>query len=235
MTAFGVPRRHYRSTDSTNARARELAEAGVPHGAVITADEQSAGRGRRGRSWFAPAGRALLYSAILRPLNDRPLLPLAVPLAVAEAVESLAPLACRLKWPNDVWVQDRKLAGVLIEGRPEGDGGGWAVIGVGLNVAITDEEFPDDLRRPATSIRNGVRVEEALAALNDRLSDWIDADNDRTLTAFRERDALKGREISWDGGSGVAAGIDADGHLLVTAAGGSTVAIGAGQVDLRIG
>ncbi len=76
--------------DSTNTRARELAAAGAPHGTVVTADEQTEGRGRQGRSWSAPAGKALLYSAILRPLGERPLLPLAAGLAVCEAAEELA-------------------------------------------------------------------------------------------------------------------------------------------------
>src|SRR5436853_2788804 len=89
---FGNPHRHYRSTDSTNTRARELAAAGAPHGTVITASEQTAGRGRKGRTWTAPPNKALLYSAIVRPLEDHhTLLPLAVPLAVCEAAEQLNP------------------------------------------------------------------------------------------------------------------------------------------------
>ena len=85
------PHRHYRSTDSTNTRARELAAAGAPHGTVVTAGEQTAGRGRQGRTWTAPPGKALLYSAIVRPLEDRHMmLPLAVPLAVCEAAEAAA-------------------------------------------------------------------------------------------------------------------------------------------------
>src|SRR3954464_4771732 len=114
---FGLPHRHYRLTDSTNSRARELAEAGAPQGTVVTAGEQSAGRGRQGRSWTAPPGKALLYSAVLRPLDERHmLLPLAVPIAVCAAAESLRPeVECTIKWPNDVWVEGRKLAGILIE------------------------------------------------------------------------------------------------------------------------
>jgi len=119
--AFGAPHRHYARTDSTNTRARELAEALAPHGTVVTAGEQSAGRGRQGRTWTAPPGKALLYSAILRPLDERHLLlPLSVPLAVCEAAESLKPgLECAIKWPNDVWVEGRKLGGILIEARPQ--------------------------------------------------------------------------------------------------------------------
>jgi BirA family biotin operon repressor/biotin-[acetyl-CoA-carboxylase] ligase len=231
MTTFGSPRRHFRNTDSTNARARELAEAGAANGTIVTADEQSAGRGRQGRSWFAPPGSALLYSAILRPADpgDRPLLPLSVPLALADAVEALAPVRCEVKWPNDVWIDGRKVGGVLIEGKP----GSWAIVGVGLNVAV--DEFPEELRDTATSVGHDATVEAALAALNEGLLDWIDADPDRVRDAFAKRDALCGREISWDGGSGVAAGIDDVGHLLVALSGGGTVALGAGEVHLRLG
>src|SRR5215475_10641454 len=100
--SFGTPHRHFRQTDSTNTRARELAAAGAPHGTVVTAAEQTAGRGRQGRTWTAPTGKALLYSAVVRPLDQRhALLPLAVPIAVCEAAEELAPgTPCRAKWPN---------------------------------------------------------------------------------------------------------------------------------------
>ena len=92
MPEFGAPHRHFSRTDSTNTRARELAEAGAPHGTVVTAGEQSEGRGRQGRVWTAPAGKGLLYSAVLRPLDERHLLlPLSVPIAVCEAAESLRP------------------------------------------------------------------------------------------------------------------------------------------------
>jgi BirA family biotin operon repressor/biotin-[acetyl-CoA-carboxylase] ligase len=231
---FGAPHHHLRVTDSTNARLRELAAAGAPGGTVVTAGEQSAGRGRQGRSWFAPAGSSLLYSALLRPLGDRPLLPLAVPLAVAEAAESLAPeISCELKWPNDVWVEGRKLAGVLIEGRPEA-GGGWAVIGVGLNVSIASGEFPAELRATATSIGRDVAVGAALEALNQSLGEWVEAEPARILAGFRERDALRGRPLSWEGGAGTAAGIDDRGHLLVDTGTGAPVELGAGEVHLRL-
>jgi BirA family biotin operon repressor/biotin-[acetyl-CoA-carboxylase] ligase len=231
-SSFGSPHRHFASTDSTNARAKELAEAGAPGGLVVTAGEQSAGRGRQGRGWFAPAGGALLYSALLRPLGDRPLLPLAVPVAVCEAAESLAEIRSEVKWPNDVWVEGRKLAGILIESRPEPGGGGWGVIGVGLNVAIADEEFLPELRDTATSL-DGVEVADALEALNPALGEWVDRDPASVLEEFRARDALKGRAISWDGGSGEAAGVDDSGHLIVSTAEGE-IALGAGEVHLSV-
>jgi BirA family transcriptional regulator, biotin operon repressor / biotin---[acetyl-CoA-carboxylase] ligase len=234
---FGAPRRHYRLTDSTNQRARELA-ASAPSGTIVTASEQTAGRGRRGRQWTAPAGKAVLCSALLSPLDARHLLlPLAVPLAVCEAVESIAPLKCRVKWPNDVWAGERKLAGILIEAQPPD----WAVIGTGLNVSIEPDEFPADLRQPATSIGHGVTTEGALAAVCEKLGEWVDADADRVLEEFRERDALRGREIGWVGaggdegdGSGVADGIDERGNLVVVSGEGERLSLGSGEVTLRL-
>jgi BirA family transcriptional regulator, biotin operon repressor / biotin---[acetyl-CoA-carboxylase] ligase len=276
---FAWPHRHFRVTDSTNARARELVETGAPHGTVVTADEQTAGRGRQGRTWTAPPGKALLYSAILRPLDERHLLlPLAVPLAVCEAAEELAPgVECQIKWPNDVWVEGRKLAGVLIEAKPQR---GWAVIGVGLNLSISPDEFPPDLRDTAVSLfapnegsrgevwgmpREAAHRRETLAAkplqhsersaseanpgtspdltaapftaarvLSRHLDHWTIADTDTILATWRKRDALRGHEVSWEGGSGVADGIEDSGDLVVVAAGGDRVVLGAGEVHLRL-
>jgi BirA family transcriptional regulator, biotin operon repressor / biotin---[acetyl-CoA-carboxylase] ligase len=230
---FGAPHRHFSRTDSTNTRARELAEAGAPHGTVVTAGEQSEGRGRQGRTWTAPPGKALLYSAVLRPLDERHLLlPLAVPLAVCEAAEALqAGLECSIKWPNDVWVEGRKLGGILIEARPQD---GWAVIGVGLNLAIETDEFPPELRDTATSLRGGATREEARAALDAALGRWVEEDAEKILAEWGARDALRGREIAWDDSSGVADGVDDRGSLLVLTAGGDRVALGAGEVHLRL-
>jgi BirA family biotin operon repressor/biotin-[acetyl-CoA-carboxylase] ligase len=236
VTVFGNPRLHLRLTDSTNDRARQLAEGGAPSGTLVTADEQSAGRGRRGRVWSAPAGAALLCSAILRPLElEHVLLPLAVPVAVCEAIESVAPVEARIKWPNDIWIDEAKVSGVLIEARPPD----WAVIGIGVNVAIGPGQFPADLRWPAASIGHGASVDTVREALCAALGQWVEAPQERTLTEFRSRDALAGREVSWEGagaepGSGVAAGIDERGNLVVEPKGGDRLALGSGEVSLRL-
>jgi BirA family transcriptional regulator, biotin operon repressor / biotin---[acetyl-CoA-carboxylase] ligase len=244
---FGNPHRHFRRTDSTNSRARELAAAGAPHGTVVTATEQTAGRGRQGRTWTAPPNKALLYSAIVRPLEEHHMmLPLAVPLAVCEAAEQLNPnLECKVKWPNDVLVENRKLSGALIEARPQD---GWAVIGIGLNLSIEEHEFPVELRGRAVSIfTDDRRTQERgsagpspllsagpplLGPLNQRLNHWVQAEPDEVLTEWRKRDALRGREVEWDGGSGVADGVDDRGYLVVLTPGGDRIALGAGEVHL---
>jgi BirA family transcriptional regulator, biotin operon repressor / biotin---[acetyl-CoA-carboxylase] ligase len=224
---FGQPHRHFASTDSTNTRARELATAGAPHGTIVTAAEQSAGRGRQGRTWTAPPGKALLYSAVVRPLEERHLmLPLAVPLAVCAAAEELRPgIECGVKWPNDVHLDGRKLAGVLIEARPQD---GWAVVGVGLNLTIAPEEFPPELRETATSLG----AEISPQALSRHLARWLEADPATVLAGWRQRDVLRGREVSWDSGTGVADGVDERGYLLVVTADGDRVAVGAGEIHI---
>jgi BirA family transcriptional regulator, biotin operon repressor / biotin---[acetyl-CoA-carboxylase] ligase len=239
---FGHPHHHYRRTDSTNARAKGLAAAGAPGGLVVTAEEQSAGRGRRGRSWFGPPGASLLYSALLRPFDGDPMLSLAAPLAVCEAAEEVAPVRCQVKWPNDVWIEDRKVAGILVEARPEE---GWAVIGVGLNVAVPPEDFPVELREIATSLmpteaeqgpppEGAPTVDGLLPVLNRALGRWINASRDEVLNAFRSRDALSGRRVSWEGGEGTADSVDGDGHLVVETDGGERKELGAGEVHLVV-
>ena len=220
---IGTPRVHHRLTDSTNERAKELAAAGAPHGTLVTADEQSAGRGRQGRIWTAPGGSAVLMSLVLRELDE--LLPIAAAVAVCEAV----PAEASIKWPNDVWIGGRKVAGILVEGRPQE---GWAVLGVGLNV--TTDAFPDELAETATSLRlAGVEttppqvIDDVLASL----SRWLDAPRDRVLAAWREHDALRGERIRWAGGEGIAGGIDDSGALLVETDDGP-VTLDAGEVHL---
>jgi BirA family biotin operon repressor/biotin-[acetyl-CoA-carboxylase] ligase len=216
VTALGRPRLHHREIDSTNRRARELASAGAPHGTLVTAGAQTAGRGRQGRRWEAPAGSALLCSLVLREFDA--LLSLRAGLAVAD----VAGEAARVKWPNDVQVDGRKVAGVLVEGRPHE---GWAVVGIGVNVSAAPD-LPDAaaLGRDDPEAVLG----ELLGALETRLGEPKEA----ALSALRARDALLGAEVRWEGGEGVAAGIDADGGLRVTTDTGERV-LSAGEVHLR--
>ena len=227
--ALGSPRVHHRLTDSTNERAKELADAGAPHGTLVTADEQEAGRGRQGRVWTAPPGSAVLMSLILRDLDERhALLPLAAAVAMCEACDGVSP-GPLVKWPNDVWIDRRKVAGILIEGRPQE---GWAVLGIGVNV--TTEAFPEELAEIATSLRlAGYEADPAsvLAALVSALDRWIGAPPEAVLEAWRSRDALRGERVRWADGEGVADGIDDSGALRVQTDDGP-VTLDAGEVHL---
>jgi BirA family transcriptional regulator, biotin operon repressor / biotin---[acetyl-CoA-carboxylase] ligase len=222
--SLGRPRLHLRHTDSTNARARDLAEHGAPHGTLVTASEQSAGRGRQGRTWSAPAGRALLFSLLLR--EPPRLLPLAAGVAVAEVVGAGA----RIKWPNDVLLDGLKVAGILVEGRPAE---GWAVLGIGLNVALRESDFAGELvGRAGTLGLEPDAIEPTLARLLDALDRWIAADPVAVLEAVRARDALLGQPVRWADGSGRAEGIDDEGRLVIVTGAGERVPLDAGEVHL---
>lgn len=214
---IGLPRVHHAVTDSTNERAKDLAAAGAAHGTLVTAGEQTAGRGRQGRGWVAPPDSSVLMSLVVREFD--PLLSLRAAVAVAETVGSE-----EIKWPNDVWLGGRKVAGILVEGRPAE---GWAVLGIGVNVLPV--EFPTELS--AVALDDGRSVSDVLSALLVSLDRWLRADE--VLPAWRRRDALRERDVSWDGGSGVAAGIDDSGALLVDTADGQ-LALQAGEVHLTL-
>jgi BirA family biotin operon repressor/biotin-[acetyl-CoA-carboxylase] ligase len=220
---IGSPRVHHRVTDSTNERAKELAATGAPHGTLVTADEQTAGRGRQGRVWTAAPRSAVLMSVVLRELDER--LPLTAAVAVADAL----PAEAAIKWPNDVWIGGRKVAGILVEGRPQE---GWAVLGVGLNVGT--ERFPAELAETATSLRlAGIEddTEAVLAATLRSLDAWLGAPPARVLEAWRSLDALKGERVRWADGEGIADGIDDSGALQVETPAGP-VTLDAGEVHL---
>ena len=223
MGGLGSPRLHLRRTDSTNERARELAALGAPHGTLVTASRQTAGRGRQGRSWVAPDGRGLLCSLLLR---DPPRL---LPLAAGVAVASVVGVPALVKWPNDVLVDGRKVAGILVEGRPQER---WAVVGIGLNVALQPEDFPPELRETAGTLGQGPEaIEPTLERPLEALEHWITASPEDVLEAFRTRDALLGRAIRWAGGEGRAAGVDPEGRLMVQTRQGR-MTLEAGEVHL---
>lgn len=220
---IGSPHVHHRLTDSTNERARGLAAAGAPHGTLVTADEQLAGRGRQGRVWTAPPRSAVLMSVVLRELTET--LPLAAAVAVCEAL----PVEAAIKWPNDIWIDERKVAGILIEARPLD---GWAVLGIGLNVST--EEFPPELHATSLALAGAdLSRDEALGALLRSLDVWLAAPAAEALAAWRERDALLGRTVRWENGGneGTAAGVDSSGALIVETADGH-VTLDAGEVHL---
>ncbi len=234
MGPLGHPRLQLRRTASTNDRARELALAGAPHGTLVTADEQTAGRGRQGRRWSAPAGSSVLMSVVLR-FTDAGGAPALLPLTAAVAVCDVAGPEARVKWPNDIVLVRpdgslAKLAGILTEGRPQE---GWAVLGIGLNVAVELRDLPEELRGAAASMGLSPKlVEPTLAQLLKDLERRLAAPTTATLDDLRARDALRGREISWSEGHGRAAGIEDDGRLIVASNDGRRVLLSAGEVHL---
>jgi len=225
---FGRPLRYVEETEST----QELLGPDDPEGALAVAEHQSAGRGRLGRRWTAPSGTAITASLLLRPPAGVPVqqLSLVAGLAVAETVEQALDLSAQIKWPNDVMVDRRKVAGVLAEARD-----GIVVLGIGLNVNQTRAELPEDARVPAASLRtvDGIEREHAplLADLLERLERhyeaWVAGGLDAVFDGIGSRDFLRGRRISVDGREGVGNGLDREGRLLV-----GDVAVASGEVEL---
>jgi BirA family biotin operon repressor/biotin-[acetyl-CoA-carboxylase] ligase len=237
------------STGSTNADLlARAADPGSPEGQVLVAEEQTAGRGRLGRSWSSVPGASLTFSVLLRPANvpaaRRGWLTLLAGVAVASAVRSVADVDAVLKWPNDVLIGDRKLAGILAEQTPDGSA---VVIGIGLNVATAPGELPvSAVGLAATSLRaEGATVsrEDLLLGTLDRLEHWYAAfranpepERSGLLDAYRALSGTLGRTVRVDlpAGrvvTGVARDIDAEGRLLVAEGpGDSGMPVSAGDV-----
>ena len=209
------------SAESTNDEVRTLAQAGAAEGLVVLAERQTAGRGRRGAAWFSPAGESLAFSVLLRPEEPKALWPrlaLAAGLAVAEAVEACGAHA-GIKWPNDVWIGQRKVAGILVEA-----GSDFAVVGIGLNVNTTG--FPPEVSEIATSLKiettqNFSRA-EVLAAVIRKFSArrrQIDHDFDELISAVRLRCVLTDKRVTLTTANGprtgIVEGIAAGGELLL--------------------
>lgn len=222
---WGVPllQVHDRVT-STNDHARELADRGAPHGTVVVAEEQTSGRGRRGRAWTAPPGTSLLLSMVLRPRSAgaETLLSLRLGIAAARAIESTVPVVVGVKWPNDLVVDGFKIGGILCEGAREAGRTVHMVAGIGINLRQQDSDWPEPLRGLAASLeaRAGAPVQTPLLT-GQLVAHWLVAAerdsarlDDRELDAFRRRDILFGRPISLDGEpAGVGQGIYPDGAL----------------------
>lgn len=230
---------------STNDAARGLAADGAPDGTVVVADEQTAGRGTKGRVWHSAKGLGLYVSILLRPASpqDVPLLPLAAGLAARDAVEASHGLAARLRWPNDILFEGRKLGGVLCEsvfagGRPE-----FAILGIGLNINHAPADFPADLRDTAVSLAlalgrpaDPALVFDALiAAVDRRLAVLARGDGSALIRSFNARSALRPGDpilVSFDGPPVPFAyeGIGPDGALLVRDAAGALLRFASAEV-----
>ena len=229
-TTFGRSFRYYDEIESTNAEAKSLANSGAPEGTVVIAECQSAGRGRLGRRWTSPAGKGLLFSVILRPsvpMSEAHLLTLVAAAAAADGIETQVAVDVQIKWPNDLYVGDRKVGGILMEVAGEQDEVEWVIVGIGVNVNTEYSELPVALRRSATSLKmmTGATVDRSdllaalLLSLEQRYGEASSAGFDSALRAFRERDYLLRRAVSVQTREGAitgeATGIDDRGALLV--------------------
>lgn len=234
---------HYASLPSTNAAVLEEAEKGAPEGLVIVANEQSEGRGRRGRSWFSPGGPGLYFSILLKPRCPEEhfsLLPLAIGVGVANGLEKLGIKEIGVKWPNDVQISGRKAGGILVESRSI-DSVRTAIVGVGLNVV--NREFPPELEETATSLLlatgaehdNGEVLSLLLGEIERFYSDLCLGRNEELVSELRRLDVLRGKPVTIGAGeeiTGKANGIDENGRLILEMPDGQIQLINSGEVVL---
>jgi BirA family transcriptional regulator, biotin operon repressor / biotin---[acetyl-CoA-carboxylase] ligase len=225
--SLGEPRIDVDSCESTQT----LLDPSMPEGALAVADHQTAGRGRLGRSWEAPPGTALLCSVLLKPPPPREAreLSLVAGIAVADALELLIGLAVQIKWPNDVMLRRRKVAGCLAELR---DGG--VVLGIGINVKQTREQLPDGAGSLYTLTGREFDREQLLTQLlrdlERRYGDWAAGGLDAVYEGLGPRDFLRGRRVSVDGTSGTVVMIARDGRLEIATSDHDVESIESGEV-----
>lgn len=243
----GHPVKFYDAVDSTNLRAMQEAESGAPEGTLIVADMQTAGRGRRGRSWQSPAGTNVYFTLILRPdykPDKTSMVTLVMALAVAEGIEAACGLQTQIKWPNDIVINGRKVCGILTEMRAERDSVQHVVVGAGVNVGL--QAFAPELAEKATSLQAecGVRVSRASLMVHVMkafekyygiFQDTLDLSGLRekyeSLLVNRDREV----HVLDPGGdfAGVSRGINNAGELLVELPDGKLVTVYAGEVSVR--
>lgn len=233
-------------TDSTNNYAKKLASAGAVHGTVVAADRQTAGRGRIGRTFVSPPGTGLYMSVIIRPefgLDCAPMITAAAACAVAEAVEKLCGKGVRIKWVNDIYMNGRKICGILTEASLglEMNSLDYAIIGIGVNVGDASSVLGEELSRIATSIEaetgklinRSLLCAEILASLEIYLSKVESRD---FLDDYRRRELLTGHEITANvGGTGIsgrALGVDENANLIVKLPDGTERHLSSGEANL---
>jgi len=245
---FGRPAHHFDSIDTTMREAAQLARDGCPEGTVVTAAQQTAGRGRLGRTWLSEPGGGLYVSLVLRPdiaAGAAPVLTLVVGLGVAEAVQTQTGMSCDIRWPNDILIGERKCAGILVEMETDQERVAHVIVGVGLNLNYKD--FGPDLENLATSllIETGRRFEAdsilqpMLDAIRDNYEIYLDRGKEPVLDAFsRASSYVSGRRVVVVGSDndrapdrrGTTAGLDANGMLLLRDDAGRVEPVLAGSV-----
>lgn len=235
-------------TTSTNEAAAALARDGAPHGTVVVADSQTAGRGRLGRHWHSPGGRNLYGSVVLRtmPAQEQQTrwlswIPLLAALAVGRAVQAMTDLKPSVKWPNDILIGQRKVGGILCESSGIGTDHAAVIVGIGVNVNLREDEFPEELRSIATSLLAEARrpfdrsalLAALLLELETRCESFLDGRHEDILKEYVLRCSTIGRRVQVELAHGeqfvgTAESIQADGSLRV-------VRTDHGPVDIRAG
>ena len=240
---------YYEETGSTNIDAKRLAEEGALHGTTVVADKQSQGRGRRGRSWQSPSGSAVYMSIALKPdfaPDKASMLTLVMALSVVEAITELTGLEAAIKWPNDIVVNGKKVCGILTEMSAEPDYIHYVVIGVGINVNNQTQDFEDEVRQIATSLKIEADKTISRAAMVERILFYFEKNYDtfvRKLDLSELQEAYQKYLINLNAEvkvldpkgeyTGIARGINATGELLVEKEDGTIETVYACEVSVR--
>jgi BirA family biotin operon repressor/biotin-[acetyl-CoA-carboxylase] ligase len=241
----------HETCDSTNQLVLDAAKNGAPEGLVVVSEIQTAGRGRQRRLWHSPPGRNLYFSVLLRPQCPQTRLPqlaMVAALALHQAIRKVAPeLDIGLKWPNDLWLQNRKLSGILCECPPQSGDRCAIVVGIGLNVNAQREDFPPELQTTATSLAiaaghdfdRTTLLAEILNAFDELYIKWLNTNDLKLfLSTWEKADILRGRTIAvqrpTDQLEGTVLGITPTGLLRLEVAGQGEVVISAGDVHLKL-
>jgi len=243
---LGRPLLRYPTLLSTSTTVAELARQGWPEGLAVLADEQSSGRGRLGRSWHSPGGAGVWLSVLLRPTfpsEQAPRLAIAAGLSVARAIQRTVSLECDLKWPNDVLLNGRKLAGILAEAARADDQSFFVVLGVGINVSVAGDQWPPSLRATATSLTAAGYPADRMA-LAEAVLDELDADYSRLLAGdwesvrreWQAASSMPGEVVTVSAGRSVIRGRARElgnlGELVLELQDGSIREVVAGEVTL---
>ena len=237
---------YFRALDSTNSKAYELANQGAEEGEVVIAESQKKGKGRLGRNWFSPPFSNLYLSVILRPKippPQAPLITLMAAVATAEAIEKTYGLQPLIKWPNDILLNGRKMAGLLNEIKSETDRIHFVILGIGVNLNIDEKMFPKEIRSVATSMKRemgqGVSRKIFLASLLQELEKWytvfLRQGEGVILKSWRERAKIKGRQVKMTSFgetiTGRAIDVDSDGALIIETKRGERKRVVAGDIE----
>lgn len=238
---------YYREIDSTNNRARDLASKGYPEGTVVAAEMQTDGRGRRGRNWYSPDSQGIYVSLILRPvlpMKEISRISLLVAVAVAETLENELNLEARIKWPNDILIDNKKICGILSEAVTDTDGIEYIVIGIGININNQLQEFPDDFRTVPTSARaenkqpcSRIKILQGLLAnFEQHYFNLLNGNFTETLEKGRSLSLAIGQKLRLDTINGFIEGqaidIDDNGFLLLRDQSGIIHTIMSGEINI---
>lgn len=254
-TVIGRAAEYYDTVDSTNNLAKKLAAEGCADGTAVIAGQQTAGRGRLGRCWESPAGKGIYISVVLRP-NMAPaetqLLTLAAAVAACEALRTATGICAGIKWPNDLVIEGRKVCGILLEMSSEADRVNYVVVGIGINFSQEREDFSDDLKNRAVSLKmladdkvsseikpfSKLSIIRAVLHELDRVYRTIlEGRNENILESWREHTITLGRTVSFKlqdiDYSGTAVDITPDGRLSVKCSDGVLRDLYSGEVSIR--